>query len=367
MASGLPAPVCTQAATRHTTRSTTWLFLFKMACAALYVLSTRDAAAADDALRIIGDTTPVQIYVTVTANDGTPIGNLASGAFQLSEDSSAQTVTSATTTTDEPVTTVFVMDYSKSMRNTGSVPPMEAAVKGFIDTMEPDDEAAIIKFNNSAVVSQDLTTDTDLLKAAVDASPGNQGNSKLYDALDKALDVIALSGNTAGTRSIVVLSDGDDVNSTISLADLSTHLDAANIPVFTIGYGPSINTDVMQGLADGTGGLYYSASNDSGQFADIYADISERLNNEYHLTYLSAISDCNVHELQVQVATTEGTKTYSGSFRRCFTTDPIPEPEPEPTPGKKHGGGALDTWGLSALTLAAWLHRRRRRAQQRAS
>lgn len=322
------------------------------------------AGAAQDALRIIGDTDPMQVYVSVNASDGTPVGGLMAGAFQLSEDGSAQVITSAVSTTDQPVTTVFVMDYSPSMRNTGSVPPMENAVKGFIDLMESGDEAAVIKFNNTVVVSQNLTTDTTLLKNAVDASPGDAGNTKLYDAIDKAIEIIGQSGNTAGIRSIVVLSDGDDVGSTLTLAELAAHLDAADVPVFTIGYGPSIATNVMQGLANGTGGLYYSASNDSGQFANIYTEISERLNNEYHLTYFSGISDCNVHTLQVQVATPEGTKTYNGSFRRCFSTDPLLQPAPRPA-RKKGGGGGSGPWEPAALLLAALFLVIKRRTRHR--
>ncbi len=332
------------------------------------IAATPRIVAAQDNLRIIGTTDPVQIFVNVTANDGTPIDGLLPGAFQLNEDGSSQAITTTISTTNVPVTTVFVMDYSPSVRNASAIAPMEQAVKSFINLMGTGDEAAVVKFNGAigTVVSQDLTSDKTLLDTAVDTDPGPGSYTNLYDAIDKAIDVISQSTNTTGTRSIVVLSDGDDNFSTITLDSLAAKLDAAKIPVITIGYGDNIKTNILQGIADGTGGAYYSASNDSSLFTTIYTNLSERLNHEYLLTFSSAVSDCNVHDLQVQVATGEGPKTYDGTFRRCFSTDPLPTAKPISTGGgsSSGGGGGIALGELVALLLLSlsygFIHRAER-------
>ncbi len=328
------------------------------------VAATPHIAAAQGNLRIIGTTNPVQVYVLVTANDGTPVDALSSGAFQLSEDGFSKGITTVISTTNLPVTTVIVMDYSPSMRNSSSLVPMEQAVKIFINHMGASDEAAIIKFNGGigAVVSQGLTSDRTLLNTAVDTDPGAGSYTNLYDAIDKAIDVISQSTNTTGTRSIVVLSDGDDNFSTITLDSLAAKLDAAKIPVITIGYGDDIKTNVLQGLADGTGGAYYSSSNDSSLFTAIYTNLSLRLKYEYLLTYTSAITDCNIHDIHVQVATSEGPKIYDSTFRRCISTDPLPAPKPKSTAGG--GGGGITLWELVPLLLLnvsyGFMHRAKR-------
>ncbi|KAF0192848.1 MAG: hypothetical protein FD165_618 [Gammaproteobacteria bacterium] len=324
--------------------------LFQVLLTAI-VVTTPFIAAAQGELRVVGDTDPVQVYVSVTANDGSPIGGLSAGAFQLGEDGASQAITTTISTTNLPVTTVFVMDYSISLRTSSAIAPMEQAVKGFIDLMGAGDEAAVIKFNGDigVVVSQDLTADKTLLKTAVDTDPGGQYYTNLYDAINKANDIVNLSTNTTGTRSIVVLTDGDDNYSTISLDALSTNLDTGNAAVFTVGFGDPVNTSRLQGLADGTGGTFTSTNNDTNQFAAVYTQISDRLNNEYLLTYPSATSDCNVHRLQVQVATSEGTKTYDANFRRCFSTDPLP------VVATGSSGGGIGLWEVAAFLLLGLL------------
>lgn len=318
-------------------------------------------ATAQEALRIVGDTNPVTIHVLVRATDGTPIGGLTSGAFQITEDGASQAINTFASITDVPVTTIFVMDYSSSMSTAGAIGPMEDAVEGFIDLMQPSDEAAVIKFagNIGAVVMQGLTSNKSALKTAVNTNPGGISGTNLYDAIDKALDVLSQSTNSNGTRAVVVLTDGSDTASSISLDTLSSELDAANVPVFTIGLGNDIDTVLLESLADATSAAYAAPSNPS-EFTEIYSDISERLNNEYRLTYYSALSDCNAHQLRVLVTTDEGPKDYNASFARCFSATPI-QTSPPPDESVSGAMGLRELSWLGAIMLLTGIARRARK------
>lgn len=326
----------------------------RMTSIGLACLLPQIASAADE-LRVTTDSTStVQVYLNVDSNAGTPIGGLQQGDFLLSEDRSTQTISSFASLSNLPVTTVFVMDYSRS--NESSVTNMENAVKSFIDLMDSQDEAAIISFNQNVTVNQTLTRDHDDLKAAAEAGVVAQ-NSRLYDAIDAAIEQIKLSTNTLGTHTIIVLSDGYDVGSTLTLTDLAAHLKDISVSVFPIGYGSSINTKTMLNLATGTGGYYYDAATDSSQFSEIFTEISDRLNNEYRLTYTTSVSACGSHDIGVNVSTGEGTKTYTGTFDKCASIDP----DTSTSSSHKKGGGSLDLATLLAGVLSLSIVRRTRR------
>lgn len=306
--------------------------------------------AAQNELRVVGTANPIQVLVSVSASNGTPIGGLTSGDFQLNEDSASQAITTVTATTNLPVSTVFVMDYSGSMKTAAAIVPMQQAIKGFIDLMDAGDEAAVIKFNGDigVVISQGLTTDKAVLKAAVDTDPGGTRGTNLYDAIDKAIDVVSLSANTTGLRLLVVLTDGGDNASTLPLNSLSSKLATANLPVFTIGLGQDIDSNLLRDMADKTGGVYVSTLN-TAELAAIYVQISERVNNEYLLTYHSAIGDCLIHSVQVLVATPDGAKAYDSDFTRCVALAATPVASAS---GRR---GSMNPWELAAILSAGLL------------
>ncbi|CBL44164.1 hypothetical protein HDN1F_05810 [gamma proteobacterium HdN1] len=310
------------------------------------------AAVSPEGLRIVGNANPVQVFVPTQNNSGLDISD-----FQLREDGSSQTLVSAEPNSSLPFVTVFVMDYSPSVRNNETaLKRMEEAAKGFVSLMQPKDKAAVIKFNDRVeVMGAGLTSNHDTLNAAIDSIPPQRGYSKLYDAISKAIEVS--NCNPKLVCSIIVLSDGDDVGSALPLADLHNQLYQAGTAVFPIGYGDNINVNKLQELATNSGGAYYT-SEDSSQFSAVYERIWARLSNEFMLTYHTAATDCKKHNVEVDVNDNGGTTTYKGTMNRC-------------TPGEaasrahKGGGGSFGLWELAALFMTAGagvaLQRMRRR------
>ena len=309
-------------------------------------------------LRVIADrapldTTPVEVYVTVNTSGGAPVTNLTQGDFQLIEDGSAQAISGFELppgTGASSITVVFAMDYSGSISLTNKT-AMENAVASFINTqMDTSDVGAVVKFgsNVSLIDPPAFTSDKVALEAAARSpfTPPSSG-TKLYDAISTSLTQLHTApGLPSGPKAIILLTDGRDDGSTVTLNDLISQLGGSGIPVFSIAFGSNINNTVLDAIAQQSSGQVYPAASASDLQA-IYTTIAARLQNEYLLSYITAITDCNLHTLSVQVSG----ETQSVSFRRC----PAPAAVPSSSGG---GGGAMHPLEWLALALLAWYRRR---------
>ncbi len=154
-----------------------------------------------------------------------------------------------------------------------------------------------------------------------------------------------------------MVSDGDDNFSAATLDDVIDDAGIDGIPVFTIAVSTATTggQNILNSLAARTGGEFIPTPDDAA-IADAYATMSSLLDNGYLLTFQSTISDCNQHEVEVEVTG----QAASGlvRFTRC---DAVAPPPPNPGGGGGGGGGALGLLELLA-GLAALAAGRRRRA-----
>ncbi|MEX0898634.1 MAG: VWA domain-containing protein [Steroidobacteraceae bacterium] len=312
---------------------------------------------------------PIEVYVTVTDANGQPVGGLSVSDFTVTLDGSPITFQPSdfslppSENPDRRVSVVFAMDFSPSVAGSARI-AMQEAVAAFIESMTPGDYAAIVKFNGSqgASVEQPFTLidggagSSMLVSVAMTDYPGSSTN--LFDATIVSIEQFSAPSVTLpdGPRAVIVISDGRD---NFSAATLNTVIDKAGsdgIPVFTIAVSTATTSgqQVLNSLAARTGGEYIPAPNDAA-LADAYATMASLLDNGYLLTFQSSISDCNQHEVEVQV-TGQATPT-SVRFTRCDAVTPPPPPPPNPG----GGGGALGLLELFA-GLAVLAARRRRRA-----
>ncbi|HET7201803.1 MAG TPA: VWA domain-containing protein [Steroidobacteraceae bacterium] len=317
---------------------------------------------------------PIQVWVSVTNSSGGPVTGLQASDFTVSVDG---TQVSSPTFSLPPsggggnVSVVLAMDMSQTVRS-AALESMQAAVIQFIDSMQNGDYAAIVKFNNTnpqkASVVQDFTEIDGLggnsaLESAVMA-PYEGAGSNILDAVDLSIDELRSASGTlpSGPKAIVLVSDGRDNASTTTFDAVVAGANDAGIPVFTIGVGDLTPTGarMLDDLANATGGNYFPAP-DNSEIAGAYQQISNQLSNEYLLTFNSTISDCNSHNLQVDVA---GNGSEQTSFQRCTSSG---GGDGGGDTGGGGGGGGGGSTGLLELVLGAALavgFARRRRARR---
>jgi VWFA-related protein len=319
----------------------TWLTALVLLAAAFFAGPASAAIDLRVESRPIGN--PIEAYVTVTDAAGNPVGGLTAGDFALTLDGNPITIQSGdfslppSANPDKNVSVVFVMDYSGSIEGDPRTAMVDAVVD-FINAMNVDDYAAIIKFNSitGASIVQPFTridggTNTGVLvNAAMLSYPSpTDAPTNFYDAVNVALDhfVSPPADVTlpSGPRAVVAISDGKDNASVNTLNFIIDKASSLGIPLFTIAAGTpgTTGSNVMNSLAARTGGNYISAPT-STEVEGAYATISSRLDNGYLLSFVSSITDCNPHTLAVTVA---GQGTQSTNFTRCdATTGPVTVP-----------------------------------------
>ncbi len=357
-----------------TPQRSSWLAAALLAAVALFVSPAQAGIAVRVEAAPVSD--PIQVFVTVTDGSGAPIGGLDASAFTVSVDGvvipQANTTFTLPPTQDpsQKVSVIFAMDYSESVTSIAR-DVMEDSVVTFINSMNPGDFAAIIKFNDTNPLKASLVipfTEIDgpsgagtsaLISAVMSPYPGNGTN--LLDAINLGIDHFVASSSLlpAGPKAVVVITDGNENASVITKEGVVEDNASANsIPIFLIGVGTINRLELMNRLAAQSGGEVLVAPT-SPEIAAAYVTISELLNNEYLVSVPSSITDCDQHTLGVSV--TGQTSPTSATFQRCgAVVVPPPPPPPIPSPSGGGGGGAVTVPELLIGLIALLAGRRRR-------
>jgi len=175
-----------------------------------------------------------------------------------------------------PVSVALVFDRSGSMRESfGSstrIAETKAAGKKFADKLTPIDEAAVYSFSDVTTVDQTWTSNTSLLRNAIDRLQP-QGYTAMNDAILRSISDIS-SRPAAFRKAIVVLSDGEDNRSIVrDIGTVIRRARDAGVPVFAIGL--LLDTeDSLRLLASATGGRYFSVR-DAGAMDSVFANVGE--------------------------------------------------------------------------------------------
>ena len=276
---------------------------------------------------------PIEAFIKVKTNN-VPVAGLTAADFRIFVDGEEVPIAPANFTLPpaqggpQSVSVVMVMDYSGSVQST-ALTALETAVKDFINQMAPGDEAAIIKYNDSLGVTLvhefvpiDGGANNASLAAAVDSEYVGTG-TPLLDALLLAVNQFVTPPHPlpAGPKAIILVSDGGENQSDATENEVIALANENSIPVFTIGVGDVTQpgrTELLQGLGDETGGLYFPPGPNNNHIADAYAAIGEMLANEYLITFANSFVDCAIHTLRVEV-TNQNPVEVEFTRRTCDT------------------------------------------------
>jgi Ca-activated chloride channel homolog len=227
----------------------------------------------------------VILNVTVVDGAGRYVHGLRGSDFKLFEDGQEQTIASFGTE-ETPFAAAVLLDTSGSMENRISV-ARSAAIR-FLDGLRTDDVAAVYHFNSKIEQVQEFSFSRDLADMAFGLKA--KGLTVLNDAVLRAAQ--DLSGRAENRRAIVVLSDGGDTNSRVSMDKALNSALVANATIYTVDMSAPNSTpsDRMKGaaalksMALKSGGRYVESP--GGQaLREAFASIVEELSNQYTITY----------------------------------------------------------------------------------
>jgi Ca-activated chloride channel family protein len=181
--------------------------------------------------------------------------------------------------TKKPVDVSLVLDVSGSMAG-DKISAARSSVGQFVNLMDDNDRLALTIFNNNITPITPLGT-LGPKRADVNTHVSGLvegGGTALYDAIAQMYDDMATNGNPKHIRALVLMTDGQDTDSTSTLDDLLAKIgknseEGGNaIKIFTIAFGSDADQTVLKKIADATGGQEYAA--DPKTVASTYAAIA---------------------------------------------------------------------------------------------
>jgi tight adherence protein B len=179
---------------------------------------------------------------------------------------------------------VIMIDESLTMKGT-AIHDAFAAARTFAARANSDEEIAIITFNHTVSVLEPFSSSASAIAAALGRPPTLEYGTKNYNALEQAGALI--TGAHVASGSIIILTDGQNVGSTVTPKAALNSLGASRIRVFAVGLpSPAYNPSALRQMASLTDGAYIKATSLS-QLSPILGSIGSRLSSEYLLRYRS--------------------------------------------------------------------------------
>lgn len=184
---------------------------------------------------------------------------------------------------------VYLLDHSGSMGQSNAQ-DLQVAIKKMIYNTRDSDYVSVIKFTTNSKIEVPLTND--LRKAyfgvKTDGLKSYSGGTAIPQALDSAFKQHLDSPNDC-EKIIVLLSDGIDGTTELTMNRIISKAKRMNIKVYTVFFGMTFgDAKFLRTLSESTGGRYYRVFS-SKEFPYLFADIYMRLNNFYRITYKSPI------------------------------------------------------------------------------
>ncbi len=176
------------------------------------------------------------------------------------------------------VDVAVVVDTSGSMRQEGRLREAKTALVDFLDAFADADHVGVTVFNSTASELSPLTpigAKREQVRTQIEGLIAN-GDTRLYSTVDEAYT--ALSAEPAGQRirALVVLTDGEDTASSITLDQLVANVqvseEGTSIKIFTIAYGADANFEILRRIAEATGGKSFKG--EPSTIKKVYSEIA---------------------------------------------------------------------------------------------
>jgi Ca-activated chloride channel homolog len=281
-------------------------------------------ASADDSNSIKVDVKLVNVFVTVTDEHGSPVGNLTKDNFQLFEDSFPQKISVFDKESALPLSIVLDIDTSLSTRKDLALEL--ASARRFAHTiLRPVDALCLYDF--SETVNQDVpfTADLRAIDRGIERVHAGAATA-LYDAI--YLGAQALE-NRHGRKVLVVITDGGD---TVSQTNYQQALRAAqeaeailysiiDVPIEASAGRDTGGEHALIQMSEDTGGKYYYASS-LAQLDQAFRAISDELRTQYLLAYypVGRLADSDFRHIEVKLTGVPAAADYHARHRTGYYT-----------------------------------------------
>jgi Ca-activated chloride channel homolog len=246
------------------------------------------------------------VTVTVRDADGRLATDLPREAFSVHEDGELQEITQFTRER-VPVGLGLLLDVSDSMFGERIRDARAAVARFLLELLSPDDVFFLMAFNHAPHVLTPWTSDPEVVRTALD-SLRPSGGTAIYDAVEGALPL--LDRRPRDRAALVVISDGADTASDVTLRDLRASLLRTDAFIYAIAIDSQahqaintrVNPEALAEITNQSGGRT-EIVHDTTDLGPATARIAEELNSQYVLGYSSPRpGDGKYHAIRVTVS-----------------------------------------------------------------
>ncbi|MBI1786637.1 MAG: VWA domain-containing protein [Acidobacteria bacterium] len=252
------------------------------------------------------ETRLVVLHATVVDSKGHLVTNLPQKAFKVLENGAEQQI-KVFKREDIPVSIGIVIDNSGSMKNKRL--KVEAASLQLVKASHPQDEVFIVNFNDEAFLdTKDFTNDMKELEEAL-TKIDSRGGTAMRDAVRMSIDFAKEKGKK-DKRVLLVITDGDDNNSTGTLENLVKAAQQSEILIYSIGLlqeeerrAANKAKRALIAISDATGGVAYFPK-ELEEVDKIAHDVARDIRSQYVIAYSPSNQelDGSYRQIKVQVS-----------------------------------------------------------------
>jgi Ca-activated chloride channel family protein len=272
----------------------------------------------------------VHLGVTVVKKNRL-VTNLVESDFHVYEDGVLQEISFFSRGTDSPVDVFLLVDASGSMDMERKVANARTAAMQLIHSLDPVDRVAVYGFDKDVFELCPFTEDRQKAIAALEGVEAF-GVTAIHDAVAKASALV--EGQGFGRRAIVVITDGIDTASQLSVAQAVDAAKRVDLPVYAVrvlsplddpkhdaylgkSALPRPAEDALQRFAEETGGRLFEGSQ-LGVLRQISTQIREELKTQYRLGYVPRNSAHDGRFRRIEVRTKKGAevRTRKGYYAK---------------------------------------------------
>jgi VWFA-related protein len=252
------------------------------------------------------DVNLVELHVTVRDKTGRFVKDLNKDDFSLQEDGRPQTILHFSQESNQPLKIGLLVDTSRSQ--IWVLEPERKASFTFLDqVLRSDDSAFVLHFDTQVELLQGFTSSREALAKALDALKiPRRASTLLFDAVRQASEELMKRQN--GRKAFIVLSDGGDLHSKVSIQTAIEYAQRADTLIYSVLFGvsplrfihPAViaageiyrkhGRNTMRRLAEETGGRYFEVSKNKSMnksISQIYGEIEDEMRNQYTIAYTS--------------------------------------------------------------------------------
>jgi len=244
----------------------------------------------------------VVLPVSVLDKGGKLVTDLQQKSFKVFENGIEQPI-KIFRREDVPISLGMIIDNSGSMREKRQ--RVEAASLDLVKASNPQDEVFIVNFNDDAFLDVPLTSDIKKMEEGV-ARIDSRGGTAMRDAIDMSMTYLKKEGHRQ-KKVLLVITDGNDNASNISLEKLVNRAQQNEVLVYSIGLlneeerrEARLAKRALDSITRDSGGLSFYPKG-PGEVDAIALQVAHEIRNQYTIAYSPTLPELDGSFRQIKV------------------------------------------------------------------